>query len=611
MSRTKSRFHACVTALAMAAVSLMSPGSMTAYAADGAGGWSWEKTDGYQVGTESVTDAAGKTVVTFKDADQKDNVAGFCTQNGDGWDWSDYTTLSFTLTNDSTDKIGFQIALGTGADWSWYQTSVWTTLGGGESVDLTYYLKAEEWALNGGTDISAVPDLYAVHRLNMMVMPAESGKTVSGSVTVSGLELGGSASASVEPKDGFYVDGAVLRDANQNPFIMRGTNYAYTWYSWDGKTEAALKEIADYGGNCVRLVLGDGDEYNKNTSGEIAHLIEECEKNKLVAVFEVHDATGKNDEQPLLNAANYFAKDIAGALKGHEDSVIINIANEWQGSANDSAWQAAYIKAVKVIRDAGLKHCIMCDAGGWGQTASTVINGGAAVLAADPEHNTMFSVHMYGYAGGTESMIKTIMDSMITRELCLVIGEFGWKHSDGDVQEAYIMEYAQQTGTGWMAWSWYGNSGGVEYLDMSNANAGGTLSKEWGEVVINGENGWKATAKPCTVFTQDGPTVTTTVSETTTTIIETTTTVTTTVSATTTTVTETTVPITAGMKGDVDESGAVDVADAVLLARFLVEDKDAIVTQQGAANADVNASGAPDSGDTVMILKAIARLITL
>lgn len=614
MKHAKHKIHACITALAMAAVSFSAPGSLTAYAADGAGGYSWEKTEGYQVGTESVTDAAGKTTVTYKDADQGDNVAGFCTQNGDGWDWSDYTTLSFTLTNDGTDTIGFQIALGTGADWSWYQTSVWTTLGGGESVDLTYYLKAEEWALNGGTTVSTVPDLYAVHRLNMMVMPAEQGKTITGSVTVSGLELGGSASASVEPKDGFYVDGAVLRDANQNPFIMRGTNYAYTWYKWDGKTEAAFKEIADYGGNVIRIVLGDGEKYDKNTSGEIAHLIEECEKNKLVAVFEVHDATGENSEQPLLNAANYFANDIASALKGHEDSVIINIANEWQGSANDSAWQSAYIKAVKVLRDAGLKHCIMCDAGGWGQTASTVINGGAAVLAADPEHNTMFSVHMYGYAGGTETMIKTIMDSMITRELCLVIGEFGWKHSDGDVQEAYIMDYAQQTGTGWMAWSWYGNSGGVEYLDMSNANAGGKLSAEWGEVIINGENGWKATAKPCTVFTQDGPSVTTTVSETTTTVT------TTTVSETTTTVTQTTTTLiettttpapSAGKKGDVDESGQVDVSDAVLLAKYLVEDETAAINDQGMKNADVNASGQPDNEDVIMILKAIARLITL
>lgn len=620
----KRKLYAALTALATAAASLSVMTGFHAAAAGGAGGYTWEKTSGYQEGTDSVTDGDNKTVVKFTDADNGEKTAGFCTQNGDGWDWSDYAQLSFTLQNDCASDINFALALGTGAEWSWYQSTANTTVEAGKSVDLTYYLKSEEWAYNGTEDPSALADVFAVHRINMMVMPVYGADTVSGSVTVSDLTLSGSAAASVEPKDGFYVDGSILRDANRNPFIMRGTNYAYTWYSWDGKTEAALKEIAEYGANVVRIVLGDGDQYTKNTSGEIANLIQLCEKNKLVAVFEVHDATGKDDAQPLLNAAKYFANDIASALKGHEDTVIINIANEWQGKANDSAWQAAYTDAVKIIRDAGLKHCIMCDAGGWGQTAATVINGGAAVLAADPEHNTMFSVHMYGYAGGTQSMIKNIMDSMITRELCLVIGEFGYKHSDGDVDEGYIMEYAQKTGTGWMAWSWYGNGSPVEYLDMSNANAGGTLSRDWGEVIINGKNGWKETAKPCSVFTGEKPasvttttattattTVTTTTSTSESTVTTTTTTATTTVTTTISTVstTESTKAPAASMLGDVNESGRVDVSDAVLLARFVAEDSEASISAVGKLNADTNKNGNPDSDDVVLILKYIAKMI--
>ena len=65
------------------------------------------------------------------------------------------------------------------------------------------------------------------------------------------------------------------------------------------------------------------------------------------------------------------------------------------------------------------------------------------------------------------------------------------------------------------------------------------------------------------------------------------------------------------MKGDVDESGEVDVSDAVLLARFLAEDQEVRITQKGIANADANASGAPDSNDIVMILKSIAKMIEL
>ena len=61
-------------------------------------------------------------------------------------------------------------------------------------------------------------------------------------------------------------------------------------------------------------------------------------------------------------------------------------------------------------------------------------------------------------------------------------------------------------------------------------------------------------------------------------------------------------------KGDSPEA-RVDVSDAVLLARFVAEDADATISAQGKKNADVNASGAPDSDDTLKILKFIAKLI--
>ena len=54
----------------------------------------------------------------------------------------------------------------------------------------------------------------------------------------------------------------------------------------------------------------------------------------------------------------------------------------------------------------------------------------------------------------------------------------------------------------------------------------------------------------------------------------------------------------------------VDVADAVLLARLLTEDSTAEVSEQGKKNADVNASGKPDSDDIIKILKFVARLVS-
>ena len=115
----KQRRLAVLTALAAAAASLSALTGLHAAAAGGAGGYAWEKTVGYQEGTDSVTDGNQQTTVRFINADNGDKTAGFCTQNGDGWDWSDYTQLSFTLQNDCASEISFALALGTGADWSW------------------------------------------------------------------------------------------------------------------------------------------------------------------------------------------------------------------------------------------------------------------------------------------------------------------------------------------------------------------------------------------------------------------------------------------------------------------------------------------------------------
>ena len=63
-----------------------------------------------------------------------------------------------------------------------------------------------------------------------------------------------------------------------------------------------------------------------------------------------------------------------------------------------------------------------------------------------------------------------------------------------------------------------------------------------------------------------------------------------------------------GMAGDIDLNGDVNVADAVLLARMLAEDKDITVTAQGRANANVNGDSNVDSDDLTGILEYLAGL---
>ncbi|RUT36523.1 glycoside hydrolase family 5 [Paenibacillus zeisoli] len=346
-----------------------------------------------------------------------------------------------------------------------------------------------------------------------------TGSSTSTNYTVTGLTAGTAYSLTVKAKDaagnvsaassvlnvttnsttknaGFYIDGTTLYDANGNPFVMRGINHAYTWYK--GQEAVAIPAIAKTGANTVRIVLSDGQQWTKDSLSTLQSLITLCEQNKLVAIVEVHDGTGSDSAAVLDNIANYWIE-MKSALIGKEKTVILNIANEWYGTWNGADWAKGYTSVIPKLRNAGIKNTLMVDGAGWGQYPQSIFDYGTQVFNSDPLKNTMFSIHMYEYAGKDASTVKSNIDNVLNKNLALVIGEFGIKHTNGDVDEATIMSYSQQKGVGYLGWSWKGNGSGLEYLDMANDWAG-TSYTEQGNAIINGPNGIKATSKICTVF---------------------------------------------------------------------------------------------------------------
>ena len=303
--------------------------------------------------------------------------------------------------------------------------------------------------------------------------------------------------AALKEQMGFYVEGSTLYDANGNPFVMRGINHAHCWY--EDQALNAVKGIAQTGSNCVRLVLADGEQWKATSAQMVEALIDRCKQENMIVILEVHDATGYKDKESLLKAAQYFV-DLKDSLVGQEDYVIINIANEWQGNSSSKTWKEAYLEAIPMLREAGLAHTIMIDSAGWGQYGRCIQDGGEELLEADPLSNVMFSIHMYGTAGGSEESIEKNLCYATDLNLCVCVGEFGYTHTDGDVQEDYLMQYCQDNQIGYIAWSWKGNGGGVEYLDLAEDWKGNTLSADWGEIVVNGANGIKETSQICTVF---------------------------------------------------------------------------------------------------------------
>ncbi len=305
----------------------------------------------------------------------------------------------------------------------------------------------------------------------------------------------------VKEPEGFKVDGTKLLDGYGNEFVMRGVNFAYTWFK--DNSDDALNGMQYVGCNAVRLVLSDGDQWDKTSKAELRNLIQKCKKRNLIAVLEIHDGTGKNDVSYLEHAVDYWI-DVKDILESNKAYVIVNIANEWYGGYNDlETWRDAYIDAIKKLREAGITNTLIVDSAGWGQCADSILTYGNEIFEADTLANTMFAVHMYGTAGKNEALIKKTIDTALQNNLCLLIGEFGYKHSDGDVDEETIMKYTTEKNVGYFAWSWKGNNEDVAYLDVSRDWAGTDLTPEWGELLVNGEYGIKATSEICSVFEND------------------------------------------------------------------------------------------------------------
>jgi len=145
----------------------------------------------------------------------------------------------------------------------------------------------------------------------------------------------------------------------------------------------------------------------------------------------------------------------AAAWKKYERASMINISNE-AGPANSTVWRDQYITAVGRMRTAGYAGLLMIDSGGCGQDVDDIAKYGAAVLAADPLHNVVFSLHVYG---GTPDVttLDTNLDRLKATGLAFLIGEFGPGRNIGpsptNLAPADLMASALARGIGTLAWA--------------------------------------------------------------------------------------------------------------------------------------------------------------
>lgn len=441
-------------------------------------------------------------------------------------------------TNEVTDKAVIEKVKAKLADVTTYEGQIWYAESNGNALTDTSGIQIlDVYVPKGGTSIPTTP----------VTPPQTSSK-------------------------GFYVDGQTIRDANGKAFEMRGVNIAHAWYQ--DKTEQSIKAAANLGTNCVRVVCSNGVQWSKTSKSEIQKIIDWCKENKQVCILEVHDATGKNETSAIVNAAKYWAE-MADILNANRQYVILNIANEWYGEWSSSTWADGCKQAIDVVRDAGIKNMIMIDSAGWGQYPTSIKEKGAEVFASDPDKNTVFSIHMYEYAGGTAEMVKSNIDGALKCGAPVIVGEFGYKHTDGDVDEATVMNYCEAKKTGYIAWSWMGNGGGVEYLDLVSSWDGSKLT-EWGKIYFDAIKG---NSKIASVY--DNSVVTPPIK------------------------------VEATLIGDANCDGKVSLADATAILQSLGNSDKYGLSEQGKANADCcNTGDGITTADALSIKRLDAKLIS-
>lgn len=341
------------------------------------------------------------------------------------------------------------------------------------------------------------------------------------------------------PAANMYIQGRDLFDSNHQKFVPIGINYPTDYWQFSGNNEY-IDEFDKTGANTARIVwFQNSVPGTSHTDADLNTLITKFSAKKIVSVVTLWN--GYINDPNQLNSPNGYAAwwtnpARVSMLNAHKKYLIINIINELgfgRGFAYDpnipsdvtafTNWKDQYKTAITTIRNAGLKVPLMIDAP-IGGTSLKVINLAAAeLLAHDPEHNIIFSVHAYWAEDDQTSEINTAVNNNVP----LIFGELANKQLGADdwntvpatgYSECYYgidgttIEHSAPSGfnyksllpilksnaIGWLGWEWL-NDGCPARNFTTNGNFS-TLTTFGSDMVNNASYGMKNTAIKSNAF---------------------------------------------------------------------------------------------------------------
>ena len=265
------------------------------------------------------------------------------------------------------------------------------------------------WATFSTTQgiLQGVPQPSDVGTYPGIVISASDG---NGTVSLPGFSIivkaatSGAGSTASRPAyntgNGFFVVGGKLFDANGNEFRIRGVNRNH----WDSNSASG---IAKSGANAVRTFM----DFSRPTASNVSLLQTQNidEKEVPIATFAGDSSGGTSctTDPAVLNRAVSTWTRQAAVWTTLDRYLIINVANEW-GPAHSTVWRDSYISAIAKLREAGYLGPILIDSGGCGQDDADLLQYSQAVFDSDPQHNIVFSIHLYTTANDHTATIRSI-----------------------------------------------------------------------------------------------------------------------------------------------------------------------------------------------------------
>jgi mannan endo-1,4-beta-mannosidase len=272
---------------------------------------------------------------------------------------------------------------------------------------------------------------------------------------------------------GFFVLGRNLYDSRGTNVLLRGVNKMSVFDNSDPLGLISFPEIKKTGANTVRIVWAITSDLQPGgpatSMATLDSLITNAKANHLIPMIELHDATG--DWSRLNDLVNFWTQPaVVTVVQKHQTYLLINIGNEvGDDTVSQPDFIAGYSDAIQRMRTSGIHTLLVIDASDWGKNLTMLNNAAAPLLAADPDFNLIFSVHLYWSmsCGADAAFIRSNLQQALNLGYPLIVGELshygGFPCSDraasmcsgaGEIDYKTILAACHDFQMGWYAWEW-------------------------------------------------------------------------------------------------------------------------------------------------------------